>query len=273
MSKLQRLVLNHKDGTSEFIIKDGNAPAFDEAQNKTDEEKAQARENIGTDTLIVTFDEENYMASHTSQQIYDHVRNGGDAYWQNGTMDIALTLCEGNYCLFTHISGEEGYIEQLCVYEDGTGEEFTFTFAPSAFLNNKITAPSTAQVGQTIVVKTVDSNGKPTAWEAVDLPSGGIVVAKFYSYDDIRISCSTHTAEQLYNILNDDEMPVIAYVYDEDRGKNITAVCWTKGDSQICVGEPFGENGWMFDLANYNQSNFVNEQPDHTIGNELWCEM
>lgn len=47
MSKLQRLVLNHKGGTSEFIIKDENAPAFDEVQDKTEEEKAQARENIG----------------------------------------------------------------------------------------------------------------------------------------------------------------------------------------------------------------------------------
>lgn len=47
MSKLQRLVLNHKNGTSEFIIKDENAPAFDEVQNKTEKEKAQARKNIG----------------------------------------------------------------------------------------------------------------------------------------------------------------------------------------------------------------------------------
>lgn len=36
-----------------------------------------------------------------------------------------------------------------------------------------VTVPETAEVGQTIVVKSVDSNGKPTAWEAADLPSGG----------------------------------------------------------------------------------------------------
>ena len=34
--------------------------------------------------------------------------------------------------------------------------------------------PSTASVGQTIVVKAVDENGKPTEWEAVDMASGGI---------------------------------------------------------------------------------------------------
>lgn len=33
--------------------------------------------------------------------------------------------------------------------------------------------PASAEVGQTIVVKSVDENGKPTEWEAVDLPSGG----------------------------------------------------------------------------------------------------
>lgn len=38
---------------------------------------------------------------------------------------------------------------------------------------NTIATPLTAQVGQTIVVKAVDSNGKPIEWECVDLPSGG----------------------------------------------------------------------------------------------------
>lgn len=36
-----------------------------------------------------------------------------------------------------------------------------------------ITAPSTAAVGQTIVVKAVDESGKPAEWKAVDLPGGG----------------------------------------------------------------------------------------------------
>ena len=36
-----------------------------------------------------------------------------------------------------------------------------------------IPVPSTAEVGQTIVVKAVDDTGKPTEWEAVDMTSGG----------------------------------------------------------------------------------------------------
>ena len=35
-------------------------------------------------------------------------------------------------------------------------------------LNNKITSPSTATVGQVLIVKAVDDNGKPTEWETVD---------------------------------------------------------------------------------------------------------
>lgn len=36
-----------------------------------------------------------------------------------------------------------------------------------------IPTPNTASVGQTIVVKEVDENGKPILWEAADFPSGG----------------------------------------------------------------------------------------------------
>lgn len=36
-----------------------------------------------------------------------------------------------------------------------------------------IPAPATAEIGQTIVVKSVDDNWKPTEWEMADLPSGG----------------------------------------------------------------------------------------------------
>lgn len=43
----------------------------------------------------------------------------------------------------------------------------------TAVLAGKITAPTTAAVGQIIKVKSVDSTGKPTEWECADLPSGG----------------------------------------------------------------------------------------------------
>lgn len=43
----------------------------------------------------------------------------------------------------------------------------------TAALAGKITAPTTAAVGQIIKVKSVDDAGKPTEWECADLPSGG----------------------------------------------------------------------------------------------------
>ena len=43
----------------------------------------------------------------------------------------------------------------------------------TAALAEKITTPTTAAVGQIIKVKSVDGTGKPTEWEAADLPSGG----------------------------------------------------------------------------------------------------
>lgn len=51
-----------------------------------------------------------------------------------------------------------------------TGE---FIDIPALQGESGIPVPATAKVGQTIVVKSVDANGKPTAWEAADLPSGG----------------------------------------------------------------------------------------------------
>lgn len=43
----------------------------------------------------------------------------------------------------------------------------------TAALTEKITAPTSAEVGQIIKVKSVDTSGKPTEWEAADLSSGG----------------------------------------------------------------------------------------------------
>ena len=55
---------------------------------------------------------------------------------------------------------EGGYI--------GSEEDFNAKMA-----QENIPIPTSAEVGQTIVVKAVDQSGKPTAWEAADMPSGG----------------------------------------------------------------------------------------------------
>ena len=40
-------------------------------------------------------------------------------------------------------------------------------------ISDCVITPTTATVGQTIVVKTVNENGKPTEWEPTDFPSSG----------------------------------------------------------------------------------------------------
>ncbi len=55
---------------------------------------------------------------------------------------------------------------------NAAGEQITGRMA-SAASGDYIPVPATAEVGQTIRVSEVDENGKPTAWEAVDFPSGG----------------------------------------------------------------------------------------------------
>lgn len=47
-----------------------------------------------------------------------------------------------------------------------------------------IPVPSTAEVGQTIVVKAVDENGKPTEWEAVDAADAAEISTRLSSLAD-----------------------------------------------------------------------------------------
>lgn len=51
-------------------------------------------------------------------------------------------------------------------------------------LESTIQPPETASVGQTVVVKAVDENGKPTEWEAADFPVSGEVKTKIITIAD-----------------------------------------------------------------------------------------
>ena len=56
-------------------------------------------------------------------------------------------------------------------YLVGSGKSYVLLKTPAEVLDDigAIPAPTTAEVGQTIVVKAVDENGKPTEWEAADM--------------------------------------------------------------------------------------------------------
>jgi hypothetical protein len=57
--------------------------------------------------------------------------------------------------------------------DDRTNDASNDAFLAMRAAENAVPSPQNANVGQTIAVKEVDENGKPTVWEAVDLPTGG----------------------------------------------------------------------------------------------------
>lgn len=59
---------------------------------------------------------------------------------------------------------------------------------------------TTAKVGQTLKVKKVDENNKPTEWEAIDIPSGIIAVAMSESGS---IDLSNYSAGTVFVLYDD----------------------------------------------------------------------
>ena len=51
-------------------------------------------------------------------------------------------------------------------------------------LNNKVTSPQTAEVGQTMVVDDVDGSGRPVKWKAADFSVGGVAKTKIITIAD-----------------------------------------------------------------------------------------
>jgi hypothetical protein len=67
---------------------------------------------------------------------------------------------------FEDIFADDSNYDRLVIHTYGDAYE---GYEPTEY----IPVPDTAAVGQTIVVKAVDENGKPTEWEAVNFPIGG----------------------------------------------------------------------------------------------------
>lgn len=232
----------------------------------------------GVSTLIVTITDG--VASHTSAEIYAHVQSGGTAELHDENLVYFLCGCCPDYATFEH-SADDGLLHTYLIYNDGT---FDYNDAPSnasllTTLDGKITRPITAEVGQTIIVKSVDANGRPTAWEAADLPSGGsgssnVVVAEFELLDDGQnygITCRTHTASDIRQTL-ENHIPIIGII-DSEQGWTIETVTVSMGygGQEINVGCSVADGMWKHrpDVESYyvdgNTSNKI-------IGNELWGE-
>ena len=100
-----------------------------------------------------------HQSSHTAEQLEFALKAipsiGANNHWFIGDVDTGV-LAEG----LTPYVGENG--------NWWVGETDTGVYASGV----KVTG---AEVGQTIVVKAVDENGKPTEWEAADLPMGSLL--------------------------------------------------------------------------------------------------
>lgn len=159
-------------------------------QTLTDGQKTQARKNIGAGTSSFSGsynDLTNKPTIPTQVTIDSTLMQSGQAADAKAVGNALGTKLDKNQG-----TGNAGKI--LGVGEDGivvpqdkpsgstvtvdselssTSENPVQNKVVMAALAEKITAPATAAVGQIIKVKSVDTSGKPTEWEAVDMPSGG----------------------------------------------------------------------------------------------------
>lgn len=160
----------------------GNAP----------DENGNVQIDDGDSQLVVTFTENGededgnflYTASHTPAEIYEAVQNGqnvvGQSQMDSDVQILQLMYCTGNEAVFN--TNDDTFVITLLVHEDKSAHLFASELLPAEvfweledfvdneLLPNIIQTPQTASVGQTIAVKAVDENGKPTEWEAVDMP-------------------------------------------------------------------------------------------------------
>lgn len=123
-----------------------------------------------------------------------------------------------NYVYITSDSTNEVY--NIEGFEEGTFEltinRRTSFVKPLAdkFLPTTVPVIQSAQVGQTIAVKAVDENGKPTEWEAVDMSAGGkkyilsttdmfTFTATNFTYDELRAELEAGNIVDVFVIMSD----------------------------------------------------------------------
>lgn len=125
--------------------------------------------------LVVTISEEEdgkFVSSHSYNEILENLNNGNsvkltDFYGMEYT-EVQVSETENNVITFYQI-----YVDMQGVYKYAWHIYMTGLVVEDTVQPDFIPISSTAQVGQTIVVKSVDENGKPTEWECVDVDSGG----------------------------------------------------------------------------------------------------
>lgn len=124
----------------------------------------------------------------------------------------------------------------------------------TAALAGKITAPTTAAVGQIIKVKLVDESGKPTEWEAADLPSGGGGEKEWTKILETEVTEATATFE-VTGLDNYTEFLVINSGLQNATGKDSAQNLYING-AQVCVNfvnvQRSGSTTYNYAIAKFN---------------------
>ena len=133
--------------------------------------KVAKEEDIPNPVLVVTFTTDangKYTPSHTYAQIKEWLDNGGHAVLTDGKVWYNLATVSASLIRFERTvvaaSGALYVYYLITITGDMTKEESKYEHSSGGGAGIDVTA----EVGQTIVVKEVDSNGKPTKWEAVE---------------------------------------------------------------------------------------------------------
>lgn len=124
----------------------------------------------------------------------------------------------------------------------------------TAALAGKITAPTTAAVGQIIKVKSVDTSGKPTEWEAADLPSGGGGEKEWTKILETEVTEATATFE-VTGLDNYTEFLVINSGLQNATGTDSAQNLYING-AQVCVNfvnvPKSGSTTYNYAIAKFN---------------------
>ena len=114
-------------------------------------------------SLIVTYNPHDYTkATHSSSEIYEAFQSGKTVQFYDDGSIFQLSGFDGNDAVFSL----SGFLETVSFLTFSINNNSEITILGPAFVPS-LTA--TAQVGQTIVVKSVYENGHPIEWEAVSM--------------------------------------------------------------------------------------------------------
>ena len=165
------LVVTSASGTTAADLKGDKGDKGDPGEDYvlTDEDKEEiAKMNTLTVTPPGDGNISSNPASHTPAEILAHVQSGGTAVLLDGESYAYLFSCDEENALFTSLDdGAKTY--SYAIRSNNMIAYSKIEYDTRNMISQKITTPTTAEVGQTIVVKSVDSNGKPTKWETVDM--------------------------------------------------------------------------------------------------------